>query len=166
MSFGPEAPVEFSFPVDREVIVLTSEGVWIADGAEVTHEPTRRLFARSLEKDEQGYFLHIGRETKRIHVEDTAYFVQRLDGDPIQGFELWLSDETRERLDPLSLTHRPGRLVCRIKAGQQGVQASQDTAKFLRGPYMEILQNLQEDERGYYLEFSRREQQSFLRVDL
>ena len=134
------------FFVDREVIRLTKNGVWIADEVEISHEPTRRLFARSLKKDEEGYTLHIGRETKRIEVEDTAYFVQRIDGDPTHGYTLTISDETQETLDPKTLNYRPGRLICRIKSNQE-------EAKFLYPAYFDLLKNLEEDSNHYYLEF-------------
>jgi hypothetical protein len=118
----------------------------MADGQEITHEPTRRLFARSLKKDERGYFIAIGFETKRIQVEDTAYFVQRIDGSAAHGFELLLSDGTRETLAPKTLVYQPGRLTCKIKTGTE-------EAKFLHSSYIDLLKNLQEDESGYYMEF-------------
>ena len=120
---------------DREVIVLTQDGIWIADGSEITHEPTRRLFARSLKKDAEGYFLSIGRETKRIEVQDTAYFVERFVTD--SPLTIHLSDGTQEILDPSTLKYSPGRLTCRIKN-------STEEAKFLRVPYYEILRDLEE----------------------
>ena len=135
-----------AFFVDNEVIVLTRQGVWVADGTEISHEPTRKLFARSLKRDEEGYYLHIGCETKRIEVEDTAYFVHRIDGDPGQGVELWINDETRERLKPGTLAYRPGRLTARIRNGEE-------EAKFLHSPYFDLLKHLEEDARGYYLTF-------------
>ena len=138
----PNAP----FFIDNEVIVISKNGVWLADGTEITHEPTRKLFARSLKKDSQGYFLQIGRETKRIQVEDTAYFVHRLEGDPTTGYELILSDESREILDPETLQYRPGRLVCKTKDGKE-------EAKFLHSPYFDLLKHLQEDSKSYFLEF-------------
>lgn len=134
------------FFVDREVIVLTRNGIWLADGTEITHEPTRRLFARSLKKNEEGYFLHIGRETKKIQVEDTAYFVQRLDGTAASGFTLLLNDETSEKLDPQTLDYRPGRLTCKVKN-------QTEEAKFLHAPYFDLLKNLQENSNTYFLEF-------------
>ena len=79
---------------DEEVIIITRGGLWLADGQEITHEPTRKLFARSLKKDSQGYFLSIGRETKRIQVEDTAYFVTRIEGSSASGWMVFLNDET------------------------------------------------------------------------
>ena len=135
------------FFVDNEVIVLTRNGIWIADGMEISHEPTRRLFARSLKNDASGYFLAIGRETKRIAVEDTAYFVLRIDGTPATGVELWISDESREKLDPATLNYRPGRLVARVKRN------SEEEAKFLHAPYFDLLRHLEEDERAYFLRF-------------
>ncbi len=143
--------------VDREVIRITRHGVWLADGDEITHEPTRRLFARSLKKDEEGYFLQIGREEKAIEVEDTAYFVTRIFGNPNEGYTLQISDETTERLIPTTLRHQPERLTCQIKNGQE-------TAKFLRNPYLELLNELSQDTEGYYLEFT--DNQSKLRIKL
>ena len=132
--------------VDREVIVITRNGVWLADGVEISHEPTRRLFARSLKKDKDGYTLHIGRETKRIQVEDTAHFVQRIDGNLNEKIQLTLSDESTEILDPSTLIYKPGRLTCAIHSGQ-------DEAKFLHAPYFDLLKHLQEDASTYFLEF-------------
>jgi hypothetical protein len=140
MTTSPNAP----FFVDNEVITLTRNGVWIADGTEVSHEPTRRLFAKSLKKNGEGYFLAIGRETKRIHVEDTAYFIHRIDGDHSNGFELWISDETKEKLDPQTLSYRPGRLICRIKNGTE-------EAKFLHAPYFELLRDINERDGAYWV---------------
>jgi len=145
------APNETQFFIDNEVIILSKHGIWLADGVEISHEPTRRLFARSLKKDAEGYFLHIGRETKRIQIEDTAYFVHRLDGDLIQGYEIVLSDETREFLAPPTLHYKPGRLTCRIKSGEE-------EAKFLHSAYFDLLRHLQEDHRCYYLEIGPEKQ--------
>jgi hypothetical protein len=128
--------------VDREVIILNKDGVWIADDSEITHEPTRRLFARSLKKDSEGYFLSIGRETKRIEVEDTAYFVERIIDQKIE-----LSDGTQEVLDSGTLRYSPSRLTCRIKNGEE-------EAKFLRVPYYEILRDLEEDAGKYFIHFN------------
>jgi hypothetical protein len=135
------------FFIDREILVLTREGVWLADGTEITHEPTRRLFARSLVRDAEGYQLKIGRESKRVTVEDTAYFVLRIDGDPHAGYELLLSDETRERLDPKTLFYRPARLTARVKGGSE-------EAKFLHAPYFDLLRELEEDGDSFFLTIS------------
>lgn len=117
---------------DPEVIILTARGVWMADGYEITHEPTRKLFARSIFACAGGFELRIGRETKRITVEDTPYFVTRVEGNPLEGFTLWLNDETRERLAPRSLAYQPGRLTARVKNAAF-------EARFLSAPYHDLL---------------------------
>lgn len=140
------------FFVDNEVIRLTKNGIWIADGVEISHEPTRKLFARSLKHDQEGYFLHVGRETKRIHVEDTAYFVTRVEGRPDGEVELWLSDESREILVPETLSYRPGRLTCRVRRDSG---STEEEAKFLHAAYFDLLRHLQEDDQNYFLLFGR-----------
>jgi hypothetical protein len=146
--FQKELKEEFR---DNEVIILTPNGTWLADGAEISHDPTRILFSRSLKKDAEGYFLAIGRETKRITVEDTAYFVtgfDRTDSGQVRKVTLRLSDGTQEDLDPKTLSYTPERLVCKIKNGSE-------EAKFLFTSYHELLKDLQQDSEGYYLNFSR-----------
>jgi hypothetical protein len=130
--------------VDTEVIRLTKNGVWLADGHEITHEPTLRLFAKSLKRDEKSYFLHIGHEMKRIEVEDTAYFIERIEGAPSEGYTLFLNDGTSEKLNPQSLKYQTGRLTCLVHQGE-------DEAKFLSIPYMELLKQAEEDDQGYFL---------------
>lgn len=123
----------------------------MADGEEITHEPTRRLFAKSIKKDADGYLIHIGRETKRIHVEDTAYFVTGVTGNREAGYRLSLSDETSEGLDPITLVYKPGRLTCLINR-----EGTKEEAKFLAVPYYELLSHLEEDQSSYFLTFGPR----------
>ena len=136
------------FFVDREVIEITRSGVWLADGVEITHEPTRKLFARSLRRDAEGYFLAIGRETKRILVQDTAFFVLRVDGDGSRGYEVLLSNEETVRLDPATLRYRPGRLT--LQWVPHGYAALEE-ALFLHAPYFDLLRHLEEDASSYFL---------------
>lgn len=137
---GPNAP----FFVDNEVIRLTKNGVWLSDDTEIDHQQTVKMFAKSLKRDDEGYFIQIGRETKRILVEDTAYFVTSVDGTPEAGFEVRLSDESRERLDSSTLAYRPGRLSCKIKGGSE-------EAKFLHSAYFDLLKDLEEDDSSYLI---------------
>ena len=134
------------FFVPGETIVLTRNGTWLADGIEITHEPTRRMFATHLQHDAEGWFIRLGYEAKRITVEDTPYFIHRVDFED-GGVTVWLNDETRERLAPETIGYRPGRLVCRVKGGSA-------EARFLQSAYMEMLRGLQEDEREYFLELA------------
>lgn len=135
------------FFVDNEVIILNENGIWIADGYEITHEPTRKLFSKSLRKHAAGYRLEIGKETKVIDVKDTAYFIRQVDGNSNQGYMIWVSDDLRETLKPETLKYRPGRLTCTVERHGQ-----LEEAKFLHAPYFDFLKDLKEDKSGYFLE--------------
>jgi hypothetical protein len=134
------------FFVDKEVIVLNQNGIWLSDGQEITHEATRKIFSKNLKKDVQGYFIQIQHETKYIQVEDTAYFVTRVDGEPGMGFTITLSDETQEKLNAQTLHYRPGRLTCEIKRS-----GNRERAKFLHAPYFDFLKHLEEDDKSYFI---------------
>lgn len=139
--------VELPF-IDFETIRLTRDGRWLANGEEITHEATVRGFARHLRKDADGYLIAIGRESKRIEVEDTAFFVLGLEGSPLKGWIVRLSNETSQPLDPGTLSYRAERLTCRVSAA--GFDQPEE-ARFLPAPYMELLRHLEEDDRAYFL---------------
>lgn len=140
MAEHPDSPPIFD---DRETIRLTKEGVFLSDGEEITHEKTIAAFHRFLDRDGEGYFIRIGRDFKRIEVEDTPRFVTdiawRGENEPV---ELLLASGDRERLDPSTLAYQPGRLTCRVRGGGE-------EAKFLRRPYLELLMHALADENGY-----------------
>jgi hypothetical protein len=136
------------FFVDKEVITLTKNGVWMSDETEIDHEQTVRMFARSLKKDAEGYYLQVGRDTKRIIVEDTAYFVLGIEGAPQTGFQIRINEGSIMPLDPTTLTYRPGRLTCQFTR-PDGVK---EEAKFLHAAYFDLLRGLEEDGKSYYLE--------------
>lgn len=133
---------------DKEKLTLGKDGIWRADGEEITHERTCEAFFKFLRRDSSGYFIEIGNNTKRVEVEDTAYFVVALEGDPQSGYEAVLSDHTKVGLDPATLRYKPGRLTCRVVT-----QTGEAEARFLRTTYFEILQHLEEDEKSYFVDF-------------
>ena len=135
---------------DREILTLTREGEWLSNGEPFGHEPTRSLFAKSLKRRPDGsWWLEIGRESKQVRVEDTAYFVLRIEGDRRAGYEILLSDGTREPLRPETLLLTPGRLTCLTAGGHE--------ARFLRAPYTDLLlQALGERDGSYDLEIQGR----------
>ena len=141
---SPSPSTNAPFFADLETITLSKDGIWLSDGIEITHGPTRRLFSKSLSRDSSGVYLKIGRESKKIVVEDTCYFVTRIEGSPASGYQLFCNDETSEHLLPDTLKYSPGRLTCKIKGGAE-------EAKFLRNPYFDLLQHLEEDQDGYFL---------------
>jgi hypothetical protein len=141
-----ESPYQSPYQ-SSEILKLTSSGIWLADGKEISHEPTRKLFARSLKRQGAGYMIQVGRESKPVEVEDTAYFIHRVDGNPAEGFEAWLSDDTREKLDPATLRYRPGRLICKME--RNGVL---EEVKFLHAAYFDFMKFLREDDFNYFLD--------------
>jgi len=138
-------PAHTPFFVPGEKIILTRNGDWLADGMEITHEPTRLLFAKNLKKDAQGYYIQVGYEAKRIQIEDTAYFILRLERQDDGSIILGLNDETRENLNLNTLKYSPGRLTCKVHQNEE--------ARFLHTSYFDLLKDLQEDEKSYYLTF-------------
>jgi len=116
---------------DLETIQITKQGVWLSNGEPITHGETLRGFKRHLGHDDQGYFIQIGVDFKRIDVEDTAYFVEQIFIFK-SHIELRLSDESQEFLDLKTLSYTPSRLICMIKGGKV-------PARFLPQPYHELL---------------------------
>jgi predicted DCC family thiol-disulfide oxidoreductase YuxK len=131
-------------PQDREILTLTREGEWLADGQPIQHEPTRNLFSRSLKRRPDGsWWLEIGRESKQVEVEDTALFVLVMEGSTDSGFEIVLNDGTREPLRPDSLLLVDGRLTCLTSRGVE--------AKFKRAPYADLMMQALGERQGVYL---------------
>lgn len=136
---------------DLENLLLTRWGTWLSNGEEITHEPTCFAFHRNLGKDEKGYFIKIGNDFKRVHIEDTPYFVVRIEGTVQQGWLMFLSDGSQEPLQLQKIQYQsPDRLTCWVKDGKY-------EARFLRVPYFEFLKELHQDEQGYYLEKTKGE---------
>jgi hypothetical protein len=134
-----------------EDLVLTKFGQWLSNGEPITHAGTVALFFRILRRDEDGYFLEIGREHKRVEVEDTPQFVVRILGDLDRSPELEFSDGAVEALDPARLrySHSLQRLI--IHRAKDGI-----VARFLHAPYHEILQRAEPQGDGYALRVGER----------
>lgn len=137
--------------VDHEKILLNKEGIFISNGEEISHVRTAEAFHRFIGHDDEGYFIQIGQDFKRIEVEDTAYFVQAIEwkngsatGVAAIGAEVYLrlSDGSVETLDPETLNYADERLTCRVKKGKE-------EAKFLRVPYLEFFLHALENEGDY-----------------
>jgi hypothetical protein len=120
--------------ISNEILRLTQSGIWLANGSEITHQSTVEAFFRNIHRDEQGYLIRIGKESKRIEVEDTAYFVTGLEGSAAKGFLITLSDQSQEKLVPSALSYRPGRLSVAIERRGQ-----KEEARFLHAPYFSLL---------------------------
>lgn len=124
-----------------EPIRLTGEGEWYQGSVEITHERTKELFFKSLIYKDGQYYLTGEKEPVPVVVEDAAYFVRQLEKGA-EGYQIALSDGTRETLDVASLNFgSENELYCRSKNGTA-------KAKFLRPVFYELMQGLVERE-GY-----------------
>ncbi len=119
-------------------IRLNARGNWTHEGLIFENKRIIDLFSRSVGRTEGGtWVLEIGRFTYPIVVEDTGFFVERVDwsDDPPP---LLLSDRSEEMLDLDTLTYQSGgRLYCRVKQGDF-------RARFKRSAYHSIIDHLQE----------------------
>lgn len=126
---------------DNETIRLTRDGIFLSNGEPITHERTIEAYHRFLRRDQDGYFIQIGKDSKRIEVEDTARFVREVEwigNAHSERVELTLADGAKETLNVSTLSFRPDRLTCRVKG-------LQEEAKFLRKAYLEFLMHALQD---------------------
>lgn len=137
-----------TFFVKGEKIVLRKDGVWIADGVEITHEQTRELFFKSVAWDtaEKKFKLSVGYETIFIEVEDTPYFVTSLEHGKGGSCQARLSNHKTVPVEADRLAYENGNLYLGGIDGQR--------AKFLSAAYYDLLKSLEEDDAWYYLTIS------------
>lgn len=129
-----------------EDLILTRNGIWLSNGEEILHERTKIAFARNLFRCKEGFEIRLGQEKKNVHVEDTLYFVVRLEGDPLIGYSIELNDGRTLELDPETLRYHRGRLTCRVPHPNEGTR---EEAKFLTQAYYEILRHLEKTSDGF-----------------
>ena len=134
--------------IDRETITLNSRGVWLTNGEEITHLETCKAFAKHLGRDAEGYFIQIGKDHKRIELEDTPFFVTRIKTTS-DAVTLVLNDDSMEKLDPYSLRYSPSRLVCTVKKLAQGGPLE---ARFLPQAYLDLLKDLEQEGEDYFVQ--------------
>jgi hypothetical protein len=135
---------------DLEELRLDERGKWTHEGLDFENQRIVDLFSRSVDRTEGGtWVLEVGRFTYPITVEDTGFFVDRidLDADPP---ELSLSDQTTEPLDVETLEYEPGgRLYCRIKDGEF-------RARFQRPAYFDLAEYIVEENGDLVVELDGR----------
>lgn len=131
---------------ELEEIRLDERGKWTHEGLDFENPKIIDLFSRSVGRTEGGtWVLEVGRFTYPITVENTGFFVERVDFSKSPP-ELTLSDQTAERLDPETLAYEPtGKLYCTVKGGDF-------RARFKRPAYYEIAEHLDEQDGEAVLE--------------
>ncbi len=134
-----------------EEIRLSGGGQWTHEGLVFSNSRLIDLFSRSVGRTEGGtWVLEIGPFTYPITVEDTGFFVERVDWSHSPPL-LTVSNGTTEQLDPGTLSYESGgRLYCRIDDGKF-------RARFKRNAYHSIMDHLREDDGDILLVIDDRE---------
>ncbi len=143
-------------PQEESGLVLKADGSWQHDGELATHQGVTRFFHQQIRKDDSGaFYLHntIGtgdqgvtlEEHVYFEVEDTAYFVLRVDYRSAEAaFELELNTGERVVLDLSSLTQDElGHGYCRVLDG--------DDARFGRHAMTQLEPFLEAEGEDIYL---------------
>jgi hypothetical protein len=136
-----------------EELILTRNGVWLSNGEPITHERTLLAFSRNLFRCKEGFEIRLGNEKKSVHVEDTLYFIEAVDGVPELGFTLKLNDGREVELEAETLRYQPGRLTCRVLHPNENTH---EEAKFLTRAYYEILKSVESGEQGFFIRIEGR----------
>ena len=87
---------------------IDRDGDWFHDGEEVSHEGILASLRQGLQIDPAGHFLQIGSVRVPVEVEDAPFVVVRFVAEG-EAWALWLSDGSREALDPAMLSARASR---------------------------------------------------------
>jgi len=130
-------------------IFIDKEGRWFHKGAEMVRRDIVRFFYERIGMDSFGrYMIRWGDERCYLDVEDTPFVVHKVrreeDGG-IQGFRLFLSDDTTEGLTPQTLfLGEENVLYCMVKQGKF-------PARFHRPAYYQLAEFVQEEEGRFYL---------------
>ena len=107
----------------------------------MSHEGILSSLREGLQVDPAGHFLQIGSVRVPVEVEDAPFVIVRFEADG-DGWVLWLSDRTREALDPASLVLRDGDVpYCRVKGGRF-------EARFSRAAAWQLLQRVDTEPGG------------------
>jgi len=128
-----------------QTIRLDDRGNWTHEGLDFENPRIIDLFSRSVNRTPGGtWVLEVGRFTYPIQVDDTGFFVERLEWtDDLPT--LVLSDHGREPLDPTTLQYAPqGRLYCRIRGGEF-------RARFKKAAYYDLAERIEEAPHGWYV---------------
>jgi len=130
---------------ELEEIRLDERGEWTHEGLDFENPRIIDLFSRSVDRTEGGtWVLEVGRFTYPITVENTGFFVERVDFDRNPP-RIELSDGTAERLDPDTLDYQGnGKLYCRIKG-------EEFRARFKWQAYHQISEHLEHEGDEVYL---------------
>lgn len=132
-----------------ENITLKANGLWFSDGTEITHEQTVEIFFKSIhfDEDEDAWYLQIGAERMYIEVQDTAYFVKRIEVAD-KNCTFFLTDGREWKLSDVKVSYSEG-------TGKFGpklylTDGSGSRASFFSHTYYEAMKFVEKKEGKYF----------------
>jgi len=133
------------------LIFIAKDGRWYHKGAEMIHRDFIHLFYENMKIDSAGqYVINWNGEICFVEVEDTAFVVwsvayQEKAKDMCASFLISLSDDTREKLAPETLSVGEGNVMyCMVKGNTF-------PARFNRAAYYQLAEYIEQEKGGYYL---------------
>ena len=147
----------------QETLRLNKRGVWLSNGEEILHQPTVRAFTRHLTRASEkplNYAIQIGNEKKTVEIEDTPYFVEGISSEEQGPIQIRIKNLKIFELNIQTLRLDEPGLVCEIE-----IRGQQERARFLPSAYHQIMKNLEEDEKSYFLR-TRDKRGTEIRTDL
>lgn len=134
----------------NDTIRLDPEGDWFQGEYPVLHDRTVQFLHKNIAVDEEGNYYLTG-EDKPVYfkVEDVPYWVRKIE-KTIAGYLITLTDDSIELLNFSNLwIGKKKALYCLVKGGTL-------PAKFMRGPYYEITNNLVQKGSKFFLVFNNK----------
>jgi len=145
-------------------ITIDKDGAWYYNGRQIIHPTVLRLFNDGLSRHNDGtYHLEVDGDHTTVEVEDAPIVVRGVmpvmdRDDGLLGFILALSDDTKEALDPETLTINEKNIpYCMVK--REGLNAPRGLpARFASKAYYALAEYIRhdEDENTYFIETVRK----------
>jgi hypothetical protein len=111
-------PPSASIP-DAGAFRIDRDGVWRHEDQEVTHPGVLANLYANLRAEGLEHYLQVGPRRIPVRVEDTPFVVTRLEPQGLADPTAYLSDGSREAIDPAGLWLGPrGTPYCLVKAGR------------------------------------------------
>ena len=108
-------------------LVISRDGVWLHDDVEVTHPGIVASLWSNLQVDAGGHYVAVGSHRVPVEVEDAPFVVVRVEREA-GGLAAWLSDGSRETLDPETLVTAGDVPYARAKGGRFAARFSRAAA--------------------------------------
>jgi hypothetical protein len=145
-------------------ISIDKDGLWYYNGRQIIHPTVLRLFNDGLSLVDDGtYILEVEGDRAAVEVEDAPIVVRGVmpvtdEDDGLVGFILSLSDDTKEALDPETLSINEKNIpYCMVK--REGLNAPLGLpARFASKAYYSLAEYIRhdEDEDTYFIETVRK----------